>query len=569
MPAPADPVSAKPRRLRSWKEIATYLNVNERTVKRWEATRGLPVHRLPGETRAPVFAYEAELQARLRAETGTAAKADLDSEGGPPAHLASNAADDGGAPALEALAAAPADAPPDRHPPFRNRFAAVLAGVALIASIAVSFVRLNAPVADSAALRERTADIRDLSHYLLFDVNDQLAVTPGTVTQRTALAAEATRRLDRLRQSPDVQWSDRLEIARAWRRLAALQGLPGNPNLGDPQAAEASLARADALLRQLNRERPDEPDGAAELGWTLLDRWSLAGEGQRSVDLGAAARQQFERALALRPGDPSATLGQLAGERNRVQDLLWTANTPKAAVPVARAALARLDAGSWPPALADRVRALRFHLLARLGDALYHSGDIPAALAPYQEAQRLASAAIAADGASPHWITLAGDAAFNVSGTLEQLPGRNLEALTILQQPIRSLEALLAAGPDAAAEKKLLVLYGQHANMLGKLGRDAEALAVSAKSAALREKRLAANPDNPQRRRDLAIGFAAHAELLLANRRPADACPYARRADATWQLIRRSGNLGAADASRKAPRAADVARAACTGVTRS
>jgi serine/threonine-protein kinase len=561
--APADQLSAEPRRLRSWKEIATYLNVNERTVKRWEATRGLPVHRLPGETRAPVFAYEPELQAWLRAEGGTAAIGITDLERDVPTRQPGPAAAEDAGGRADDLAVVTAQRP---IAPLRSRLAAVLAGVALIGSIAVSVVRLNAPVSDSVALRERTADIRNLSHYLLFDVNDQLAVKPGTVTQRTALAAEATRRLDRLRQSPDVQWSDRLDIARAWRRLAALQGLPGNPNLGDPKAAEASLARAEALLRQLYRERPDEPDGAGELGWTLLDRWSLAGEGPRSVELGAAARQQFERALALRPGDPSATLGLLAVERNRVQDLLWTANTPRAAVPVARAALARLDAGSWPPALAGTVRALRFHLLNRLGDALYHSGDIPASLAPYQEAQRLAAAAIAADGPSPHWITLAGDAAFNVSGTLEDLPGRKPEALTILQQPIRALEALLAAGPDAAAEKKLLVLYGQQANMLGELGRGAEALAVSARSAALREKRLAANPDNPQRRRDLAIGFAAHAELLLANRRPADACPYARRADATWQLIRRSGNLGAADASRNAPHAADLARAACVQV---
>ena len=40
-------------RLRSWKEIASYFGADERTVKRWEVSRGLPVHRVPGGARAP------------------------------------------------------------------------------------------------------------------------------------------------------------------------------------------------------------------------------------------------------------------------------------------------------------------------------------------------------------------------------------------------------------------------------------------------------------------------------------------------------------------------------------
>jgi len=39
------------KRLDSWKEIAAFFGRAERTVKRWEAARGLPVHRLPGNGR--------------------------------------------------------------------------------------------------------------------------------------------------------------------------------------------------------------------------------------------------------------------------------------------------------------------------------------------------------------------------------------------------------------------------------------------------------------------------------------------------------------------------------------
>jgi tetratricopeptide (TPR) repeat protein len=48
-------------RLDSWKEISVYLGKGERTAKRWESERALPVHRLPGGGRGSVYAYTAEL----------------------------------------------------------------------------------------------------------------------------------------------------------------------------------------------------------------------------------------------------------------------------------------------------------------------------------------------------------------------------------------------------------------------------------------------------------------------------------------------------------------------------
>lgn len=50
-------------RLSTWKAVAAYLGCDERTAKRWELSRGLPVHRLPGETRGHVYALVHELAA--------------------------------------------------------------------------------------------------------------------------------------------------------------------------------------------------------------------------------------------------------------------------------------------------------------------------------------------------------------------------------------------------------------------------------------------------------------------------------------------------------------------------
>jgi Tfp pilus assembly protein PilF len=49
------------RRLDSWKEIASFFRRDERTVKRWEKERGLPVHRLQDSAKGRVYAYSDEL----------------------------------------------------------------------------------------------------------------------------------------------------------------------------------------------------------------------------------------------------------------------------------------------------------------------------------------------------------------------------------------------------------------------------------------------------------------------------------------------------------------------------
>src|SRR5277367_2170350 len=59
------------RRLDTWKEIGAFFGRDERTVKRWEITRGLPVHRVPGAGRANVYANSDELAEWLKGKNDT------------------------------------------------------------------------------------------------------------------------------------------------------------------------------------------------------------------------------------------------------------------------------------------------------------------------------------------------------------------------------------------------------------------------------------------------------------------------------------------------------------------
>jgi hypothetical protein len=49
--------------LSSWKEIASYLDCDERTCRRYEVNFGLPIHRMEGTSKSRVYAYQDELDA--------------------------------------------------------------------------------------------------------------------------------------------------------------------------------------------------------------------------------------------------------------------------------------------------------------------------------------------------------------------------------------------------------------------------------------------------------------------------------------------------------------------------
>jgi TolB-like protein len=57
------PIGEAGPRLDSWKEIATYLKRDPRTVRRWEREEGLPVHRHRHHKKSTVYAFASEVDA--------------------------------------------------------------------------------------------------------------------------------------------------------------------------------------------------------------------------------------------------------------------------------------------------------------------------------------------------------------------------------------------------------------------------------------------------------------------------------------------------------------------------
>jgi serine/threonine-protein kinase len=214
--------------------------------------------------------------------------------------------------------------------------AAVMAILA-IAAVTATVLYLRAEQARTEAER-RFTEVRELSRFLLFDLYDDLADSPGTLPSRLRLADTARRYLDQLQRVPDAPADLRLDIARGWRRLAMVEGLSGVSSLGRPDRARQALVRAEAETRALLADNPDHAGALEELGWIEIGRWTIQGDSAASEQTTARAAAAFARALAIDPRREQAVLGLLTTRRNTGYELIWS-DRPADAIPVLQGAL--------------------------------------------------------------------------------------------------------------------------------------------------------------------------------------------------------------------------------------
>jgi tetratricopeptide (TPR) repeat protein len=288
-----DGVPSQPR-LVGWKEIAAYFEKAERTVKRWEQDRNLPVYRVPGGSSASVFAYPSELKNWLEAdpsdkpETGTVAKSvDASPSGGASEVMT-----------LDAFSASNAgQAAPPPHWLKRNwRWAAAAAGLVAIAAVSSLLLfgdaRLRLPDRVHALFGRKTAKSAPKAANLVSDVERAQAhdfYLKGRYEWNQRTPESLNRALDDFTQAI----------------------------VHDPGDAEAYAGLADTY--DLLREYSTIPDlvvfpraiAAAKKAVELDD--SLA-EGHRALAFAEMygnwdfvdAEKEFRRAIELNPNDPQA-----------------------------------------------------------------------------------------------------------------------------------------------------------------------------------------------------------------------------------------------------------------------
>lgn len=305
------------RRLDTWKEIGAFFGRDERTVKRWETTRGLPVHRVPGAGRANVYAYTDELTEWL---SGAKINAENDAEASSGAMNGVPASEIEGESSVEANGLSRGDMNGsarfvDRRVGDRRSADRVLAGertqaagryVAVIAAVLVAAVVLVTVVRRARSDRAVRAGATSATNSMT--PAGGTSAGAGTTARHHIPEPEA----EQLYLKGIYYWQKRtpesLNQAVDYFTQAVVR---------DPQYAEAyvGLANCYNLLREYSRMPPNEAypraEAAAKRAIALDDSLSGAHSALGFVDFYwswdvAGAQREFVRALTLDPNSVNA-----------------------------------------------------------------------------------------------------------------------------------------------------------------------------------------------------------------------------------------------------------------------
>ena len=303
-----DPSLRANRRLDTWKEIGAFFGRDERTVKRWETTRGLPVHRVPGAGRANVYAYTDELAewlngAKIGAEneaeassevTSGIASSEPESESGVAANGQARSDVDGSTGFVDRRVAERRSADrtlTDRRTWAAGRYVAILAAVLVAALITVTVVRRarsDRAVRAGATSATSSAVGTTARHHTPEPEAEQLYLkgiyywqkrTPESLNQAVDYFTQAVVR--------DPQYAEAyVGLANCYNLLREYSRMP--PNEAYPRA-EAAAKRAIALDDSLSGAH--SALGFVDFYWS----WDVAG-----------AQGEFVRALSLDPNSVNA-----------------------------------------------------------------------------------------------------------------------------------------------------------------------------------------------------------------------------------------------------------------------
>ncbi len=491
--------TANAGQLRGWKEIGRWFGVDERTVKRWETSRALPVHRVPGKPRAPVYAYSGELAGWMAAQ-------------GP--------------------ADPSANAPPRPYtrPLFRRRWPVALVAAVIFALASGAFWLFNA--SRTPAPGASGDHVRRLAGNSLTALNARLEQQPRTVRLRAALAEEAAAALRELALEASAPLTVRREAAMAYRRLAIIRSANDRPSLLDRTGAREALERALALVAT------DETPEGKRLRATLLIDASRHAAADGAVDQAQTMLETVAGLLgATPPGDALHRDWILAAS----EVAQWRGDYARAIALAENKALTSASDGDADQAF----QAVRARDLA--SEAKFYAGDVPGALAGYRSAAQAATAGAARWPNDLRWTWYAGREQWNVGSTLGELK-RTGEAVTTLGHALDHWDALARADPeDESVTTYVRAVRLSYGGALRAAGQPAAAARVLGISVGETREWLARRPGSYERQRAMVVRLSALGDALAGARNLDGACAAYGEAASYIRSIDAAGKLSKLD----------------------
>jgi len=335
----------------------------------------------------------------------------------------------------------------------------------------------------------RFGQLRQLSNKVI-DLDAAIRTLPGSIEARRRLVAASLEYLEGLApQAPgDPDLAE--EIADGYWRMARIQGVNAEFNLGDTAKAEDSLKKADTLVTQVLARQPNDPGALFRSALIAHDRMILADTEDRSADVMVHTRRTVERlesfsrqdrlgthaagvAKILRPGDANPAVSSTA--------LLY-----------ANVALTYINSHLYADGVhyarqgADMVRSIPSaqdvlaSCLSLLANALRYQGDLEGSLTAIREARNISQKATYNSETARFFsqygpiyregLILAGSEAVSLE--------RPAEAIRVFQEALRMTEAAAKKDVNDAASRGRV---GTIARELGDILRERdprEALAV-------------------------------------------------------------------------------------------
>lgn len=432
---------------------------------------------------------------------------------------------------------------------LRNRWAVAGAAAAFLTLTAGAIVATTLYVRAErlrVATTERFNEVRQMAHYMLFDLYDQLGQLPGSVKMRRELADRGRGYLQTLAAIPGSPPDIELEAAEGYARLGEVLGAPGAFHLGQPQAAKANLAVAERMLAALHSKLPQRDDIAVSLARVLLLQASISSSvdfnAPKATQMAQSAHELCDAVLGHAPRNLEAMLCRWSSQNTLANALGWQNRMPEV-VQLMREQLAR--APNIPSTPQNKVQRVMLEASTRisLGDALYYTDDMPGSLASYEAAARVIETALRGDNSNtrsseddPRYLEQLGFVYWDMGGVLADMNRRH-EADDALTHATRILERSISYGSNERTERLLQSAQLQHALVLSTLGQSARAIELGLASVAHREQRLAAQPNDRERQRDLAVGLRPLGDVYAAAKQRKAACAMYTRAQRAWRAI--------------------------------
>ena len=284
-----------------------------------------------------------------------------------------------------------------------------LAFSALTATIVALSVGLSIALWQARIAQQRFADLHDFSRVVLGEIYDSVTDLPGSTQARHEITSAAQIYLDRLVGSDPTLASKRLgndallaDLALAYKRLADVQGLPTNANLGESSPALKNYQKALLLARQVADETPQAMSTRAQIHQRMADVLSWQGKREDALSELERAHGLFAGLLDMHPTDDQIR-SRLAFSYTKIGDLMGHPSFPNlgddAAAAAAYATGLRLFDNNVPTdEQRDLLRAYGV-LLERSGTMALQRGDTDAALSWYTRSAQVRArlAAVYAD----------------------------------------------------------------------------------------------------------------------------------------------------------------------------